>query len=68
MVRQRIQNLSPRQDMEADEQYIVGKQHETSKLVGDLALAEGVVSKVADVADLRVLHDKLVHGDGSDPE
>ena len=54
--------------MEADEEDVVGEQHEGGEVVGNAALAEDVVSKVADVHDLRVFHDELVHGDGGDPE
>jgi len=37
-------------------------------MIGDPALAKGVVSEVADVSDGRVLHDELVHGERGDVE
>jgi len=37
-------------------------------MVSDITLAEDVVTKIADVHDLRMLHDVFVHSDGGDPE
>lgn len=68
MITQSIENLCASQDVESDKQDIIRQQHKRSKVVGNPALAECVVAKVANILDLRVLHDELVHGDGGDPE
>jgi hypothetical protein len=47
--------------VEADEEDVVGQQHESREFVCDATLSKGVVSKVADVLDLRVLHDEFPH-------
>lgn len=47
---------------------VVEQQHDSSEFVGELALAKCVVSKVADVFDLRVFHDEFVHGQRGDVE
>lgn len=63
VIAERIQNLCSRQDVEANEQDIVGQQHEPSKLISKFTLSKGKISKVADIPDGRVLHDELVHRD-----
>ena len=54
--------------VEADEHDVVEQQHDGGEFVGDFGLAEGVVAEVADVFDLRVLHDEFVHGQRCDVE
>lgn len=54
--------------MEADKDDVIGKQHEGCEMVGNSALAECIITKIANVHDLRMFHDKFVHGDGGDPE
>jgi len=56
-----VEDLCSSQDVETNQHDVVGQQHESSKLVCDPALSECVVAKVADVSDLGILHDKLVH-------
>ncbi len=68
MVRKCVQHLRPGKNVKANQQNIVGEQHESGELVGNFGMAKSVIAKVADVLDLGILHDVLVHGDGSDPE
>lgn len=62
VVRQRVEDLCASQDVETDQHDVVEQQHDGCELVRDLALAESVVAEVANVHDLGVLHDELVHG------
>ncbi len=55
MIAQRIEDLRAGQDVEANEHDVIGQEHETRELVGNLALAEDVIAKVADISDLWVL-------------
>lgn len=68
VVREGVEDLGPGEDVEANEQDVVGQQHEARELVGHARLAAGVVGKVADVFDLGMLHDEPVHGERGDPE
>ena len=68
MVRESVEHLGRGKYVEAHEHDVVGEQHEPGELIGDLAVAEGVVSKVADVLDLGIFHDVPVHRHGGDPE
>lgn len=68
VVGQGVEDLGASENVKADEEDVVGEQHESSELVRKTALAKGIVSKVANISDLRVFHDELVHGDGGDPE
>lgn len=61
MIAEGVEHFGAGEDMEADEEDIVGKQHESSKLVCDLAVPTGIVCEVADVLDLRIPHDELMH-------
>ena len=54
--------------MESNQHDIVGEQHESSELVSDSAFSKSVISEVADVLDLGVLHDVFVHCHRRDPE
>jgi len=54
--------------VETDKEDVVGQEHKSGEVVGDHALAKDVVSKIANVFDLRMFHNVLVHGDGGDPE
>lgn len=54
--------------METNQHNVIQQQHNRCELVCDLALAKGVVAKVADILDLGVLHDEFVHGHRSDVE
>jgi hypothetical protein len=54
--------------VKADEHDVIEEEHDGGEFVGDFGLAEGVVAEVADVFDLRVLHDEFVHGQGCDVE
>ena len=62
VVGQSIEDSCASKYMEADQHDVVGQKHETGKFIGNLGLAECVVPEVADIADLRMLHDKFVHG------
>lgn len=68
MITQGIQNLRTSQDMETDKQYIIRQQHESRELIRDFRFAERIVAEIADILDLRMFHDELVHGDTGDPE
>ena len=68
MIRQGVEDLGAGENVEANQQDVVGEQHEARPLVSNSAFAEDVVAKVADVSDLGVLHDVLVHGNRGDPE
>jgi len=68
MITQRVQYFRSGQDMKPDEQDIIRQQHESGKLVSDPGFAESVVAEVANIFDLRVLHDEFVHGEGGDVE
>lgn len=46
MIRERVENLIAGQDVETDEQDVVGKQHEGTEYIGYLALSKDVISKV----------------------
>ena len=59
MVRQGVENLCACEDVEPDEEDVVGEQHKPGKLICQPTLSECVVSKVADVLDLWVFHDIL---------
>ena len=59
MVRQGVENFCACEDVETDEEGVVGEQHKPGKLVCQPTLAKRVVSKVADVLDLGVFHDIL---------
>lgn len=63
-----VQNLCASKDVETNKQDVVGQEHEGSEVVGGVTLAEDVVAEIADVLDLRVFHDVVVHSDGGDPE
>lgn len=66
VVAEGVEHFCTGEDVEADEHDVVGEQHESRELVGDIALAKGVVAKVDNVLDLGVLHDELVHGERGD--
>lgn len=68
VVGQGVEDFGTGEDVETDQEDVVGEQHESGELVGDARLAKCVVSKVADVSDLGVFHDEFVHGHGGDPE
>ena len=68
MVAEGVEHLGAGQDVEANEHDVVSEQHECSEVVCDHALAKDIVTEVADVVDLGVLHDELVHRDRGDPE
>lgn len=50
----------------ANQHDVIQQQHDCCKLIRDFALAKCIVAKVADVLDLRVLHDEFVHCQRSD--
>jgi hypothetical protein len=54
--------------MEPNEEDVVGKQHESAELISNAVLAKDIVAEIADVLNLRVLHDVFVHGNGCEPE
>lgn len=62
MIGKRVQDLGAGEDVEADEKDVVGEQHEGGEVIGNSTLAKDVVSKVADISDLWIYHDELVHG------
>ena len=68
MARQSIQDLGSGENVESDQHDVVGEKHESSEFVGDLAPAEGVVSEVANILNLRVFHDESPHGHAGDVE
>ena len=47
VIGQGVEDLGGGEDVETDEEDIVGEQHEPGELVRDLALSEGIVTKVA---------------------
>ena len=46
MIRQSVEDLGPSKDVEADQDDIVGEQHEPSEFVSKSSLSKGVVSKI----------------------
>ena len=68
MIRQGIEDLGAREDVEADQQDIVRKQHRSREFIRETALVARDICEIANVLDLRVFHDELVHGDGCDPK
>lgn len=68
VVTEGVEDLGGRQDVETNEEDVVGEEHEGSGLVGESALAEEKVSNVANVANVGVLHHELPHGVTGDPE
>jgi hypothetical protein len=47
MIRKSVDDLGGGQDMETDEDDVVGEEHESAELVSNSALAKNVVSKIA---------------------
>ena len=68
VVRERVEDPGAGEDVEADQEDVVGEEHEARELVGDAGSPERVVPEVADVSDLGVLHDEFPHGHRRDPE
>ena len=68
VIREGVKDLGTSKDVESNQHNVVGEQHETGEFICNLALSANVVSEVADIPDLGVLHDEFVHGDGGDPE
>lgn len=53
---------------ETNQHYVIQQEHDCCEFICDLTLAECVVPEIADVLDLRVLHDKFMHRQRSDVE
>lgn len=68
MIRKGVDDLGAGEDVETDEKNIIGQQHESTELIGPATLPEYGISKIANVFDVRVLHDIFVHGHGGEPE
>lgn len=68
MVRKGVEDLGASQDVETDKHNVIGQEHDAGEMICSTTLVEGVVAEIADVHDLRVLHDVLVHRDRSDVE
>lgn len=68
VIRQGVEDLSTGEDVKANEQDIVCKQHRPCEFVCNTTLVARDICKVAYVLYLRVFHDELVHGDRCDPK
>lgn len=63
-----IDDLGAGKDVETDQQDVVGKEHESGEVVCNHGFAKDFVAEVADVFDVRVLHDITMHRDTCRPE